>query len=129
MAWYRCSGGSDGGSDGGSSNVAKVYDAANGEYMQNKYITTAGTVMDYNGWLLTDYIDVTGATAIYVFTTNNRDSWYEAKWCACYDSEKNVINTAASRTGALFIPPSETAYIRISDYSTFVSGLKVIIEK
>lgn len=124
MALYRC--GTAGGASGGGNLTDQNYD---GDTMleANKYIDANGTISSYSGWSLTDFIDVGSNTEVYAFSTS-ANGQANAAYTACYDSTQTPLRVRATVLGGRITLPTGTKYIRISDSTTFMSGLKVILE-
>ena len=124
MAYFRCMVGSGG--SGGGNLTDQNYD---GDTMliANQYIDVNGTISSYNGWSLTDYIDVGNNSTIYAFSTM-ANGQINRQYTACYDENKTALRTAVTVLGGLVTLPTGTKYIRISESTTFMSGLKVIME-
>ena len=76
------------GGSGGGNLTDQNYD---GDTMliADQYIDVNGTISSYNGWSLTDYIDVGDNSTIYVFSTT-ANGQINRQYAACYDENKTA---------------------------------------
>ena len=76
-----------------------------GGYINN----SDGSLIEYNGWKYTDYINLNGATKLKIKTTQNGSTSFNA----FYDKDKNFISNLNVALSAVDIP-SNAVYVRLS---------------
>lgn len=91
-----------------------LYDYTKSE--QNKYLSPNGTMENYNGRLVTDYIPaIPGKYIVGSYIAASNDSVTRQNYSAicCYDKNKNVVSGGNYNKSALLVP-SGVAYVRVT---------------
>lgn len=89
---------------------------------QNKYLNPNGSMENYNGRLVTDYIPATPGKYIvgsYISGSNNSVTRQSYSAICCYDENKNVVSGGDYNKSA-FLVPSGVAYVRITYAGTML---------
>lgn len=83
-----------------------------GEWIPNRYITSGGSIQNYNGWKATNFIEIGKATSLFVEATANSGGAYNA----FYNAEKAHLGSNFSfniGTNEIAIPEG-AVYFRLS---------------
>jgi hypothetical protein len=99
------------------------YDPANNT--ENKYVDNNGTISNYNGWSLTDFIDVEGVDKVYVCPSTN--FIINKNYCCAYDANKEPTRVPLAMDQFTITIPAGTSYIRISEVTANIDGMKVFV--
>lgn len=107
------------GGGGGGNYSDDIYD---GTLISNTYINnTDGSLVPYNGWSSTDFIDVSKINDFYICGSVAFSS--DRDYNAWYDGEKNFI--AKLWLGSHITVPSTAKYVRISGKTDAITGMKI----
>ena len=101
------------------------YDPANNT--ENKYVDNNGTISNYNGWSLTDFIDVEEVDTVYVSPSTSWGSGMDSQYCCAYNANKEPTRVRLTINGFAITIPEGTSYIRISETTARINSMKVFV--